>query len=78
MHRTHEQILTILRNQGLEVVPSVGEPFDPEIHEAVISPAEGDGRLIVSQELRRGYRLKGRLVRPALVALEYEGEADPK
>lgn len=78
MHRTHEQILTILRNQGLEVVPSVGEPFDPEIHEAVMSPAEGDGRLIVSQELRRGYRLKGRLVRPALVALEFEGEADPK
>lgn len=76
MHRTHDQILTILRNQGLTVVPTVGEPFDPEIHEAVMSPSEGEGRLIVSQELRRGYTLKDRLVRPALVALEYEGEAE--
>lgn len=74
MHRTHDQLLTILEKQGLEVVPTLGEPFDPEVHEAVMSPAEGEGRLIVSQELRRGYSLKGRLVRPALVALDYEKE----
>lgn len=74
MHRTHDQILTILRNQGLEIVPTVGEPFDPEVHEAVMSPSDGTGRLVVSEELRRGYTLKGRLVRPALVALEHEGE----
>lgn len=73
MHRTQDQLLNVLRQQGLEVVPSVGEPFDPEVHEAVMSPSEGEGRLIVSRELRRGYTLKGRLVRPALVALEYEG-----
>lgn len=73
MHRTHEQILTILKGQGLEVIPTVGEFFDPQIHEAVVSPSEGEGRLIVSEELRRGYRLKERLVRPALVVLEYEG-----
>jgi molecular chaperone GrpE len=76
MHRTHDQILSILRNQGLEVVPTLGEPFDPEIHEAVMSPSEGSGRLVVAEELRRGYTLKGRLVRPALVALEYEGGDD--
>lgn len=76
MHRTHDQILSILRNQGLEVVPTLGEAFDPEIHEAVMSPSDGTGRLVVSEELRRGYTLKGRLVRPALVALEYEGGDD--
>lgn len=73
MHRTHEQLLSILGTLGLEVVATVGEPFDPEHHEAVTSPAEGEGRLVVSQELRRGYILKDRLVRPALVALEFEG-----
>lgn len=72
MLRTHDQLLGILANQGLEIVPTVGEPFDPEIHEAVVSPSEGEGRLMVSEELRRGYKLKDRLVRPALVALEYE------
>src|SRR5690606_9948732 len=76
MHRTREQRLTILNDQGLEIVPSVGEPFDPEIHEAVMAPNEGSGRLVVKEELRRGYRLKGRLVRPALVAVEYVDDAD--
>lgn len=74
MHRTHEQILTILEGLGLQIVPTTGEPFDPEVHEAVMSPTEGEGRLVVSEELRRGYKLKDRLVRPALVALEYENE----
>ncbi len=72
MHRTHEQLLNALRGHGLEVVLTVGEPFDPEVHEAVMSPPNAEGRLIVSEELRRGYSLKGRLVRPALVAVEYE------
>ncbi len=72
MLRTHDQLLGILANQGLEIVPAAGEPFDPEIHEAVVSPSEGEGRLMVSEELRRGYKLKDRLVRPALVALEYQ------
>jgi molecular chaperone GrpE len=71
MHRTHDQLLTILGNQGVEMVPTVGEVFDPEIHEAGMSPTAGDGTLVVSEELRRGYTVKGRLARPALVALEY-------
>lgn len=71
MHRTHDQLLTILRNQSVEIVPTVGEMFDPEIHEAVMSPTDGEGKLVVSEELRRGYLVKDRLVRPALVALEY-------
>lgn len=73
MRRTHEQLLTTLHGQGVEVVATTGEAFDPEFHEAVMSPSEGEGRLVVSQEMRRGYTVNGRLVRPALVALEYEG-----
>lgn len=72
LHRTHEQLLSVLRSQGVEVVPAEGEPFDPQFHEAVMSPSEGEGTLVVSQELRRGYTVNGRLVRPALVALEYK------
>ncbi len=72
MHRTHEQLLNALRTHGLEIVSTVGEAFDPEVHEAVMSPAGESGRLVVSEELRRGYTLKGRLVRPALVAVDHE------
>ena len=66
---TREQLLKSLEAEGLEVVPTIGEEFDPRIHEPVGAPA-GDGTLTVSQELRRGYRLNGRVIRAALVVLE--------
>ncbi len=69
MINTREQLLKALAQEGLEVVPSIGEPFDPEIHEPVGAPG-GSNDLVVSQELRRGYRLKGRVLRPAMVMLE--------
>jgi molecular chaperone GrpE len=69
MINTREQLLKALEAEGLEVVPSIGEPFDPEIHEPAGAPS-GSGDLAVSQELRRGYRLKGRVLRPAMVMLE--------
>jgi molecular chaperone GrpE len=69
MINTREQLLRALEQEGLEVVPSIGEPFDPEIHEPVGAPG-GSNDLVVSQELRRGYRLKGRVLRPAMVMLE--------
>jgi molecular chaperone GrpE len=69
MINTREQLLKALEQEGLEVVPSIGEPFDPEIHEPVGAPG-GSSDLVVSEELRRGYRLKGRVLRPAMVMLE--------
>jgi molecular chaperone GrpE len=47
----------------------VGEPFDPEIHEPVGAPG-GTNDLVVASELRRGYRLRDRVLRPAMVMLE--------
>jgi molecular chaperone GrpE len=70
MINTREQLLNTLKGSGLEVIPTIGEPFDPTIHEPVGAPT-GDGTtLIVSDELRRGYRLRGKVLRAALVALE--------
>ena len=56
---TREQLLKALEKEGLEVVPTVGEPFDPEIHEPVGAPGRHDDLVVVIQELRRGYRLGG-------------------
>lgn len=69
MLNTRQQLLDSLKAEGLEVIPTVGEPFDPEIHEPAGAP-EGAGALVVSGELRRGYRLNGKVLRAALVALE--------
>lgn len=69
MINTREQLLAALEKEGLEVLPTVGEPFDPEIHEPVGAPG-GTNDLVVSSELRRGYRLRDRVLRPAMVMLE--------
>ncbi len=64
----HQQLKSILTEAGLEEVESHGKPFDPNIHEAV-SEAESaehpEGH--VMQQLRKGYRLRDRLLRPATV-----------
>lgn len=65
-------LLDTLAKEGLEVVPTVGVEFDPEVHQAVLAPQPGEGRLIVTQEMRRGYTLKSRLLRAALVAVDHE------
>ncbi len=69
MINTREQLLKALQAHGLEVIPTIGEPFNPEFHEPAGAP-EGDGELVVTEELRRGYRINGKVLRPALVALE--------
>lgn len=69
MEKTREQLLNALAEEGLKVVPAVGEKFDPEVHEPVGAPA-GNGQLVVDEELRRGYVLNDRLIRAALVTLE--------
>lgn len=69
MINTREQLLNALKNEGLEVIPTIDQPFDPEFHEPVGAPA-GNGPLFVTQELRRGYRLNGKVLRAALVVLE--------
>lgn len=70
---TRTQLLATLAGAGLEPIESVGLEFDPELHEAV-QVGEGSGTMIVTAELRRGYRLNGRVLRPALVAVGYEGD----
>lgn len=61
-----------LERNGLELLaPAADDPFDPEMHEAVMhEPAEADSEQdgpVVSEVLRAGYLWKGRVVRPAMV-----------
>lgn len=57
-----------LTRHGVEGVPAHGERFDPHVHEALLQvPGEEDNR--VAQVLEKGYVLKGRLLRPARVAV---------
>ncbi len=62
------QLLEVLRRHGVEPFDAVGRDFDPEWHEAVITePADGYREGEITAELRRGYRIGQRLLRPAMV-----------
>lgn len=65
----HDALLDVLANQGLERVQPAGEPFDPELHEAVMYE-EGDGEQVAIETLRTGYRWKDRVLRAAMVKVQ--------
>ncbi len=56
-----------LSAHGLEQIDAVGAPFDPKLHEAIGYEESAEPEDTVTSELRRGYRIRDRVVRPALV-----------
>ena len=71
MLSTRAQLLETLEREGFAPIPAVSEPFDPKVHEAVSGPGEGEGELLVDAELRRGYVMRGRVIRPSLVSVKH-------
>jgi molecular chaperone GrpE len=68
MSMVQKQLEDFLREQGVEVIDSVGKPFDPHIHEALgHQPCDTTPEGHVVRELRRGYKLRDRLLRPSNV-----------
>ncbi len=62
------QWIDVLRKRGVEVMDVVGQPFDPEWHEAVADePANGRPDGEITGELRRGYRIGSKLLRAPMV-----------
>lgn len=64
----NRQLGGVLEGLGVEAVPTVGERFDPHVHEAVATE-ETDAHEpdTITQEMQRGYRLGDKLLRPAMV-----------
>ena len=63
-----KQLTGVLEALGVKPIPAVGEQFNPHIHEAVVTEATDEYEPdTVIQEIRSGYRLGDKLIRPALV-----------
>jgi len=60
-------LLETLAKEGLEPMIPEGQPFDPELHEAVLHEEGDGGESVVTESLRTGYLWKGRVLRPAMV-----------
>jgi len=61
------QMLVELKKQGLETLDLDGQPFDPEVAEAVAHEPAAGGEAVVAEVLRSGYRWKGKTLRAAMV-----------
>ena len=65
---TLKGLMDTLEREGLESVKALGEPFDPNFHEAVSELKDNSAKpSTVIQELQKGYILNHRLIRPAMV-----------
>lgn len=65
---SYESLLNALKENGLEIIETEGEQFDPNVHQAVVqddNPEYESGQ--ITQELQKGYKLKDRVLRPSMV-----------
>ena len=71
IHLIHRQLLGVLGKEGGKRIATVGERFDPHLHEAVGHvPADAqhaDG--VIAEEVHAGYTLQGKVIRPAMVKI---------
>ena len=73
------KILDVFAKQGAEVIDPVGEPFDPMEAQAVATVEDDEAYAdTVMAVLRKGYRMGGRVLRPAMVQVSVGGPARPK
>jgi molecular chaperone GrpE len=70
INMVYQQLKSALTDAGLEEIDATGKAFDPNVHEAVSQQENADlpeGQVV--QQLRRGYKLRERLLRPASVVV---------
>ena len=69
-----QSLMASLSKQGLAVIEAVGQPFDPNFHQAIMRvPAEDMEDDTVCEVLQTGYTVEGRVVRPAMVKVVHNG-----
>lgn len=65
---TRDEMLNILKNEGLEEIPSDGEAFDPNVHQAVLAEDSDEVNSDhIIETFQKGYKLNNKVIRPAMV-----------
>ena len=65
-----KQFQDVLKAQGVEEIEAVGQPFDPELHEAVSSVVdESLGEKIIKEDYRKGYKIGNKVIRHSMVVV---------
>jgi molecular chaperone GrpE len=74
MWLVERKLRTVLESEGLEPIDSLGEPFDPYLHQAVAHVESDAEEGTVIEEHQKAYRLHDRVIRPALVTVAKKKE----
>jgi len=72
-------LVSVFKKNGIEPIVCINEKFDPNFHQAMLeveSSTQETGTIV--QEIQKGYMMKDRLLRPALVGVAKKGEKKPK
>ncbi len=73
MVKLYQSLMSILKAQGLEVIPTVGRKFDHNLHEAVLMQESSEvAENVIISEVQKGYRHNDRVLRPAKVIVSKE------
>lgn len=77
--QVHDKMVGVLEREGTEVIDPAGEPFEPLSHQAVGREENTEAYdETVAQVYQRGYRLGGKVIRPAMVTVTYGGPKRPE
>ena len=75
----YDQMLDVLKGHGIEQVKSAGEQFNPAHHEAITHRSENSKEEgLVLEELQKGYKLNGRLIRASRVVINKNKMPEPQ
>lgn len=78
MSAVHSKLLDTLGREGVEVISPAGEAFEPLLHQAVGRVEDHDAYAdTVADVYQPGYRMGGKVIRPAMVTVTFGGEARP-
>ena len=72
---TLKKLFTILEQEGLIRIKAVGQPFDPLLHEVLMKvPPEEYADNVIIEEVRKGFMLRNKVIRPSIVKIATEAE----
>lgn len=72
----YEGLLYTLGNYGLKPIDAINQPFDPNLHDAVVMQGEGDEDLVVKEQIQTGYLLNEKVLRHTKVLVGQNKEED--
>jgi molecular chaperone GrpE len=73
---TKDMFVNLLHRMGVQEIETVGTPFNPELHDAILTQASDKEEGIITAVLEKGYKLGDRVLRPARVAVSSGPEAE--